>query len=261
MTDTQSSLQGVRPHEKYYLDGGDLHIIADDREFRVHRYFFDQDSAVFRDLLASPSGQPRKGSSHLTAIKLKGVTSNQFARFLWVFYNPTYSLYDATEDDWKCILHLGRQWEFVEVEKLAIRELEKFPMSTVERIALYQEHGVAIDTLIPHYATLVTRGSPLDLAESERLGMSTVVLINQAIYTIHSTRHGDSSPSSSVDPVNAAIILKIIAHVATNSGGAAAGSGLPGLGASAANATNGGAKRTSAFGPNGKPAGQANGRN
>ncbi|KAJ7026696.1 hypothetical protein C8F04DRAFT_1008821 [Mycena alexandri] len=258
MTDTQSSLQGVRPHEKYYIDGGDLHIIAEDREFRVHRYFFDQDSAVFRDLLASPSGQPRKGSSHLTAIKLQGVTAKQFATFLWVFYNPTYSLYDTTEDDWKCILHLGRQWEFVEVEKLAIRELEKFPMSIVERIALYQEHKVSIETLIPHYATLVTRGSPLDFEESERLGMSTVVLINQAIYAIHSARNGDSSASSSVNAINAAVISKILAHVAT--GGTTAGPGLPGPSAATANATNGGPKRTSAFGANGKP-GQFNGRN
>ncbi|KAJ7601629.1 hypothetical protein DFH06DRAFT_952528, partial [Mycena polygramma] len=195
MADTRNSLQGVKPHEKYYLDGGDLHIIAEDREFRVHRYFFDRDSARFRALLASPSpGQPRQGSSHLTAIKLKGVTAKDFEKFLWVFYNPTYSLYDATVSDWTCILHLGHDWQFEEVERLAVRELEKTSMSVVERIALYQKHAVSEDLLIPHYAALCSRGSPLDLEESERLGMSTVVLINQAMHAMHMTRDGDVSP-------------------------------------------------------------------
>ncbi|KAJ7686831.1 hypothetical protein B0H17DRAFT_873842, partial [Mycena rosella] len=163
-------------HKDYFLSGGDLHIIAEDREFRVHRYFFERDSAKFRALLASPSpGQPKQGSSHLTAIKLQNVTAKDFETFLWVFYNPTYSLYEATVTDWSCILHLGYDWQFAEVEKLAVRELEKMPMSVVDRIALYQQHHVSEDLLIPHYAALCTRGHPLDLAESEQLGMATVV--------------------------------------------------------------------------------------
>ncbi|KAJ7160918.1 hypothetical protein C8R46DRAFT_905481 [Mycena filopes] len=233
MTDTQSTLQGVRPHEKYYIDGADLHIIVEDRAFRVHRYFFEV-SAEFRTLLASPSptpGQPRKGSSQLTAITLRGVTAKQFATFCWVFYNPTYSLYDATLADWSDILHLAKEWQFAEAEKLAVRELEKMPIPIVERIALYEKHELSEGVLVPHYAALCTRGSPLDLAESEQLGMSTVVLINQTLHVLHSSLAGRkdkyASPSSSspsaVNAANAAVISKIIAHI-----GADAGSGLPG---------------------------------
>ncbi|KAJ7936683.1 hypothetical protein B0H13DRAFT_1549161, partial [Mycena leptocephala] len=178
MADTRYTLQGVRPVKDWTLIGGDLHIIAEDREYCIHRYFFERESLKFRTLLASPSpGQPQQGSSHLTAIKLHNVTAKDFEKFLWVFYNPTYSLYDATVADWSCILHLAHDWKFAEVVQLAIRELEKMTMSVVERIALYQQHGVSEDLLIPHYAALCTRGYPLDFPESDRLGMATVVLI------------------------------------------------------------------------------------
>ncbi|KAJ6524530.1 hypothetical protein B0H19DRAFT_972088 [Mycena capillaripes] len=276
-TEKRNSLQGVKPHEKYYLDGGDLHIIAEDREFRVHRYFFDRDSAKFRALLASPSpGQPRQGSSHLTAVKLQDVPAKDFEKFLWVFYNPTYSLYDASVDDWTCILHLGHDWQFAEVEKFAVRELEKMTMSAVDRIALYQKHNVAEDLLIPHYAAVCTRGFPLDLDESERLGMPTVVLINQAMHAIQMPRDSDGN-SSPINPINAAVISKIIAHIAKR-GMAGVGTGqtgssltvssrfirwtlltnIVGQSVPAANSTSGVQKRT-AVGTGGKP-GQSNGR-
>ncbi|KAJ7889918.1 hypothetical protein B0H14DRAFT_3429397 [Mycena olivaceomarginata] len=263
MTDTRSTLQGVKPHDKYYLDGGDLHIIAEDREFRVHRYFFERDSAKFRNLLASPSpGAPRQGSSHLTAVKLQGVTAKDFEKFLWVFYNPSYSLYDATVSDWCCILHLGHDWQFEEVEKLAVRELEKITsMSVVDRIALYQKHNVTEDLIIPHYAVLCMRG-PLDLDESQRLGMSTVVLINQAMHSIRTPRDGEGT-SSPIDPVNAAVISKIAAHIG-KSGQPGAGSGPSVQSVSAPNSVNSNPKaRGTPFGVNGAAGklGQPNGKN
>ncbi|KAF8172811.1 hypothetical protein K438DRAFT_1981295 [Mycena galopus ATCC 62051] len=249
------SLQGVKQNEKYYLDGGDLHIIADDQEFRVHRYFFERDSARFRTLLASPSpGQPRQGSSHLTAVKLQGVTVKDFETFLLVFYNPTYSLYDTTVSEWGCILHLGHEWQFAEVVKLAVRELEKMSMSIVDRIALYQKHKVSEDLLVPHYASLCMRGCPLDLEESERLGMSTVVLINQ---TMHAHHMRDNEISSPINPLNAALISKIIAQIGKRD----AGSRLPGP--TAPDSTNGVPKgRGAPIGVNGAGGklGQSNGK-
>ncbi|KAJ7452178.1 hypothetical protein B0H11DRAFT_1876860 [Mycena galericulata] len=229
MSNTRNSLQGVKPHKNYWLTGGDLHLIVEDLEFCVHRFFFERDSTKFRALLAPPApGKPQQGSSHLTAIKLHDVTAKDFETFLWVFYNPTYSLYDATVSDWSCILHLGNEWQFAEVERLAVRELEKMPMSPVQRIVLYQKHRVADEFLIHHYAALCTRGAPLCLDESNQLGMSTVVIINQAMHCLHKPSSGDAS-SSPIDSSNAATIAKIIAHIrngetkATNSG-----TGLPG---------------------------------
>ena len=58
--------------------------------FRVHRYFFERESAVFREMLCAPPppGQAAKGSSDTNLLPLHGVTEVDFSRFLWVFYNP-----------------------------------------------------------------------------------------------------------------------------------------------------------------------------
>jgi hypothetical protein len=72
---------------------------VEDREYCIHRYFFERESLKFRTLLASPSpGQPQQGSSHLTAIKLHNVTAKDFEKFLWVFYNPSVLHYPSFND-------------------------------------------------------------------------------------------------------------------------------------------------------------------
>lgn len=59
-------------------------------QFRVHRYFFERESAVFRNQLTTPAspGATRQGSTESNAIVLENVRSADFAKFLWVFYNP-----------------------------------------------------------------------------------------------------------------------------------------------------------------------------
>lgn len=58
--------------------------------FRVHSYFFQRESQYFREIMGEqPSvGQVRRGEADHTAIMIKDVTVEQFAKFLWVFYNP-----------------------------------------------------------------------------------------------------------------------------------------------------------------------------
>ena len=58
--------------------------------FRVHRYFFERESAYFREkfAVAAPPGQQPRGSSDANAFPLEDVLANDFSRFLWVFYNP-----------------------------------------------------------------------------------------------------------------------------------------------------------------------------
>jgi hypothetical protein len=145
----------------------------------------------------------------LCSIILPSTIELTFERFC-----SRYSLYDATVDDWNCILHLAHDWKFAEVVQLAIRELEKMTMSVVERIALYQQYGVSEDLLIPHYAALCARGYPLDYPESDQLGMATAVLINQAMHAVpKSWLQGVDGNSSPVDPKSSAVISKIIAHI------------------------------------------------
>ncbi|KAK0226371.1 hypothetical protein IW262DRAFT_1268063, partial [Armillaria fumosa] len=177
-----SSFIALRHHDEYHLSGGDLYFLVEQYHFRVHRYFFERESTFFKHQLATPAspGEERQGTSEGTAIVLDHVTPAEFARFLWVFYNPKYSLYDATVEDWIIILKLADRWCFPEVKNLAVRELEKHLMDDIERIVVYQKYNVDKHLLIPRYAALCARTETLSLAEGIRLGMETALNIARA---------------------------------------------------------------------------------
>ena len=108
-------VERVLQHERYYIPSGDviflvrLHLSTpfdkllysfrttrrsllqvENHLFRVHRYFFERESALFRDMLAlpAPSDTEREGMSDENPIHLPQVECEEFSRFLWVFYNP-----------------------------------------------------------------------------------------------------------------------------------------------------------------------------
>ncbi|KAF8185898.1 hypothetical protein K438DRAFT_1535480, partial [Mycena galopus ATCC 62051] len=168
--------------DKYYISGGDLYCIAENKLFRVHRYFFECESKFFKEQLAVPAtpGTSRLGGGDDSAIILDNVRSADFAKLLWVFYNPKYSLYDATIEDWSTILELADRWEFAEVKSLAVRELEKLEMLDVDRIMLYRKYSIDETYLIPRYVALCERSEPLTVEEGLRLGMATVIPLSRA---------------------------------------------------------------------------------
>ena len=90
-----------------------------------------------------------------------------------------YSLYDAEVSDWEGILGLAVRWEFPEVKKLAVRELEKkIEIPDSKRIKLYHAHNVDRNILIPYYARLCEREAHLTKEEGDDIGMETVILIS-----------------------------------------------------------------------------------
>lgn len=169
----------------------------------MHRYFFERESKWFGGRLEAPTSPGAKlvGSDDSTAIILDGLSSEEFAKFLWVFYNKcvcpslvssceivradgelgrTYSLYEAPVEDWEVILTLSNRWSFPGVKDLAIRELEKMAMSPVKRIKLYTENHVDRNYLIPCYAELCEREEPLTTDEGVDLGIADVIRIAAA---------------------------------------------------------------------------------
>ncbi|KAG6877956.1 hypothetical protein C0993_001574 [Termitomyces sp. T159_Od127] len=164
--------------------------------FRVHRYFFERESLFFQRQLANPAspGAAARGSTEGTAIILEE-HPDDFAKFLWVFYNPRYSLYDTSVDNWKVILRLAHKWEFMEIKNLVVRELEKLEMPDVDRIATYQNHDVDRNYLIPRYAALCEREQPLTLEEGTQLGMATTLMIARAREYARSNPAADGSRS------------------------------------------------------------------
>jgi hypothetical protein len=129
-TDTRpnSPTPVIRNHSDYYLPGGDLFIQVDEILFRVHLHFFTRESDLWRNLLGSTT-RGRTANNPIDLVNqmpsISTLTAETFANFLWVFYNPRYSLYETTEEVWKTIFDQALCWNFQEVERLCWRELSK----------------------------------------------------------------------------------------------------------------------------------------
>ncbi|KAH9053899.1 hypothetical protein EDB87DRAFT_1541776, partial [Lactarius vividus] len=117
----------------YTLPGADATFVIDNEAFHVHSYFFTRESPFFRRLWNVPGDtttnpinvedtgpeEPR-GSYYC---ELHDVTAQEFRNFLWVFYNPQYSVYRAPVRQWAQILRLAQKWEFRDVGALCWRHL------------------------------------------------------------------------------------------------------------------------------------------
>ncbi|KZT03920.1 uncharacterized protein LAESUDRAFT_715849 [Laetiporus sulphureus 93-53] len=214
-------IERIRRHPKYYLTGGDVHFLVDNYLFRVHRYFFERESAWFREKLAasSPPGQHVRGSSEAHPFLLEDVAQEDFARFLWVFYNPKYSIYDATVDDWKAILKLAYDWRFSEVKKLCARELEKFDIPPVPKIELYQAYDLDKRLLIPSYIHLCIRPESLSVKEGRQLGLETALLVATAREAVRNKTYDGGVLTSSPITLEEDKMIAIIRDVFGLTGG------------------------------------------
>ncbi|KAH9042763.1 hypothetical protein EDB85DRAFT_2271580 [Lactarius pseudohatsudake] len=169
----------VMRHGVYFLFEGDIIIRVEDSIFRVHRYFLTRESTHFRSLFSSSYRDP-PGTTEANPVVLEDATSEAFADFLWVFYNPEYSIYIATPEKWQRILALAQKWKFIQVEKLCERELEKLTIPPVDKIKIYQDFGLNPELLYDSYAELITRREPLELDEGEKLELITSLKISRA---------------------------------------------------------------------------------
>jgi len=189
---SQPTLQRYRRHREYYIDGGDIIFLVENVLFRVHSYFFERESPVFRKQLAGYGTRERPGGSDADPCVLEGVTVDDFSRFLWVFYNQLYSIYEAPTEDWAAILGLAHYWQFSEVKALAIREMEKQDIPALNKITIYHRYEVSRDLLFQSYMDLCLREEPLTYAEADGLGLETWLMISTARETV---RRGDGSAS------------------------------------------------------------------
>lgn len=176
---SEHGLARVIHHKDYYIRGGDMTVLVENHLYRIHSHFFERESLFFRQKFQSAEGEER-GSSDNNAYTLDDVKSEDFARFLWVFYNPKYSLYDAPLETWLSILHLANRWSFCNVKELTVRELEKIPIEPVDKIATYHEYSINKLYLIPAYIAVCKRDKPLTFTEGIKLGMETVLRVADA---------------------------------------------------------------------------------
>ncbi|KAH9966274.1 hypothetical protein BJV74DRAFT_785522 [Russula compacta] len=177
----QGSQRIVR-HPEYYIHGGDIIFRVEDTLFRVHRYFFTRESAFFRTKLPHPPppGEFTKGSSDNQPLFLEDTLQVDFERFLWVFYNPKYSLYHATVEEWTSIVKLAHQWDFSGVKALVVRELERLEIPPLQKIVIYHSYVIDRRLLRSAYAAFASRDEPITIEEGQKLGLETSLQLAHA---------------------------------------------------------------------------------
>jgi hypothetical protein len=92
----------------------------------------------------------------------------------------TYSIYDATVEEWTSILKLAQKWDFIEVKAMAIRELEKHKIPALQKIVLYQKYEVDRKHLQEAFTELTVRDEPITIEEGRELGLETVLQLARA---------------------------------------------------------------------------------
>ncbi|KAF8648540.1 hypothetical protein AX16_006244 [Volvariella volvacea WC 439] len=175
------ALHDLKRHPKYYICTGDIHFLAGNVLFKVHSYFFERESQLFRERInaMAPSTPGMRGPDDVSDLVLD-VSPECFAKFLDIFYNPNYTIYVFTVHDWADILDQAYRWGFDRVKDLAIRELEKIECPTVDRLALYEKYGANPEIAVPLYVSLVLRIETISIEESMLLGIRATVFIFHA---------------------------------------------------------------------------------
>ena len=123
----QSTFQILTRHPTYYLPEGDLFIIVQQTQFRIHSYFLLRESIHFQRLLNpfSYSISTAPGISAARPLILTDITSRNLAIFLWVFYTPRFGHYQHSLHNWLIIHTYAIQWGFPTIQLLAERHIIK----------------------------------------------------------------------------------------------------------------------------------------
>ncbi|KAG1814689.1 uncharacterized protein BJ212DRAFT_1361422 [Suillus subaureus] len=151
---SQNGVSPMHHHPEYYLKDGDITFHVQGTLFCVHRHFFERESQFFAKEFAKA---PKEGTSDSTAFRLDRVNATDFANFLWVWYSPSYRRESKPKDHWLTILELSTIWQFPEMKKLAVDELQNLEIEPIEKITTYDRYNIDKSLLLPAYKLLVAR--------------------------------------------------------------------------------------------------------
>ncbi|KAL1759887.1 hypothetical protein FB107DRAFT_287355 [Schizophyllum commune] len=173
ITETPDSTEHEIPQtHRFYLKDGNIKFELDDGSlYNVHRYFFEIHAPTFaEEYLDCEASAP---------IKLSGVCSVDFERFLSMIYPTTLGKLDITTvDEWTSILRLATRWSVFGLRDLAIEEIK--PQATpFDKVVIAREFELGKDWLVPAFVSICERPNWLNRAEAERLGLPTVVEIGR----------------------------------------------------------------------------------
>ncbi|KAG2755139.1 hypothetical protein P692DRAFT_20869738 [Suillus brevipes Sb2] len=174
---SQNGVSQIHYHPDYYFSDGNVTFHVEGTLFRVHRYFFERESQFFAGEFAKA---PQEGTSDSKAYRLYNVTVADFSKFLWVWYSPSHRRERKDKDHWLTILELSTSWQFPDMKKLAVDELQKLDIEPVEKIVTYDRYNIDRSLLLPAFKLLCKRASRMSAEEGEQLKMPIVLGIHEA---------------------------------------------------------------------------------
>ncbi|KAG2367601.1 hypothetical protein BDR07DRAFT_1372741 [Suillus spraguei] len=174
---SQHGISPIHHHPEYYFNDGNITFHVEGTLFRVHKHFFERESQFFVKEFADTA---QEGTSDSRVFRLDHVTSADFAKVLWVWYSPSYRRESKPKEHWLTILDLSTAWQFPEMKKLAVAELQKLDIEPIEKITTYDKYHIDKSLLLPAYKLLCKRASRISDEEGEQLKMPTVLGILEA---------------------------------------------------------------------------------
>ncbi|KAH7102150.1 hypothetical protein BKA62DRAFT_769859 [Auriculariales sp. MPI-PUGE-AT-0066] len=163
---------GARHRDLYFTDGS-VTLLAEDTLFRVHKAWLQRCSTAFKTALSIPSPDGGEGMSDENPVLL-AVSALDLERFLYVLYPPTVGLYEPCSlNEWISVCRVASMFDAQSIRQLAIREMGPLCHGPVQRIVLAQLLDIS-QWLMPAYAELTVRDSPVTLEEGKLLGVETV---------------------------------------------------------------------------------------
>ncbi|TFY62874.1 hypothetical protein EVJ58_g3589 [Rhodofomes roseus] len=162
--------------------------------FRVHRYFLERDSELFRGMFACPPTEASsEGQTEETAIHLPDVTPFELECLLSFLYEGMYER-AVSLAEWVALLSVSSRLLFDKIRERTISVIETHApaLEPAERIVLATKHDIP-QWLNPAFTELCTRADPLSGDEANQLGTELAERVTRAREMVQS-RSGCGQP-------------------------------------------------------------------
>ncbi|KAJ7625579.1 hypothetical protein FB45DRAFT_750865 [Roridomyces roridus] len=178
----RSGYQALARSPYLSLSPADTHLLGwetvENQLFKVPGYRFENHSEVFKTASELPVPGSAEGQSDEDPIKLGGVSSVDFERFLSVLYPSNLNKFASLpKDHLISVLKLATLWRILDVRDFAIDNMDRHVTGTAEGIFLGRTYHVAKWLRSGYYALARSPGSTLIFSEVDLqlIGWDTVV--------------------------------------------------------------------------------------
>jgi len=179
--------------EEFYLHDDMAIFHVDHCLFKVHRYFLERESEIFRWMFLCPPLEP---------IPLPGVKRQEFKALMNYFYNGMHDDFRPSLDEWISILSIASRFDMDRVRQRAIRQIisHRPRIDPINKIVLAEKHDIS-HWLAPAYASICQRTNPLEEWEAEKLGLNIAIKLARAREALRELYSGSHLPAAHPDSI------------------------------------------------------------